>query len=163
MKQLAEAIAPIVVRVLQEEYALQGHTLTGKLAQSISINAKENATGAVLEVLMLEYGVYLSRGVPASKIPYSPGSGARSSKYIAGLTAYAQQRFSVGQKEATRIAFAIARKHKEDGMPTKASFAFSRNGRRTGAIEMAFQDALPELQNKLAPLVSDLAFNLITS
>lgn len=161
MKELAEAIAPIIVRVLREEYEAQGHNLTGSLSQSISTEAEATATGAVLRVLMLDYGVYLSTGVPASRIPYSPGSGVKSSAYIAGLTKFAQQRFGVGQKEATGIAFAIARKHKAEGMPTKASFAFSKNGRRTGAIDAAFQTALPEIQTKLAPLVSDAVFNLI--
>jgi len=161
VKELAEAIAPIVVRILREEYEMQGHKLTGNLSQSISTEAEATATGAVLRVLMLEYGVYLSTGVSASRIPYSPGSGARSSKYIAGLTEFAKKRFRVGQKEATRIAFAIARKHKQEGMPTKASFRFSRNGRRAGAIDAAFQTALPEIQNQLAPIVSDAVFNLI--
>jgi hypothetical protein len=161
VKELAEAIAPIIVRVLREEYEMQGHKLTGNLSQSISTEAEATATGAVLRVLMLEYGVYLSTGVSASRIPYSPGSGARSSKYIAGLTEFAKKRFGVGQKEAVGIAFAIARKHKQEGMPTKASFAFSRNGRRTGAIDAAFQTALPEIQNQLAPIVSDAVFNLI--
>jgi hypothetical protein len=161
VKELAEAIAPIVVRVLREEYEMQGHKLTGNLSQSISTEAEATATGAVLRVLMLEYGVYLSTGVSASRIPYSPGSGARSSKYITGLTEFAKKRFGVGQKEAVGIAFAIARKHKQEGMPTKASFAFSRNGRRTGAIDAAFQTALPEIQNQLAPIVSDAVFNLI--
>jgi hypothetical protein len=40
-------------------------------------------------------------------------------------------------KEAKGIAFAIASKHKKEGMPTKGSVRFSKTGKRTGFIEQA--------------------------
>lgn len=159
--QAARAIAPIILRVLEEEYEQQGHRLTGNLAKSLETNITSTAVSATVQVLMLEYGRYISDGVPASRIPYSPNSGAKTSRYIQGLTDFAQKRFNVGQKEATRIAFAIARKQKQEGMPTRSSFKYSKNGRRTGAIEAAFDQALPEMQTALAPVISDAVFQLI--
>jgi hypothetical protein len=41
------------------------------------------------------------------------------------------------EKEAKSIAFAIASKHKKEGMPTKTSARFSKTGKRTGFIEQA--------------------------
>ena len=160
-EQAAQVIAPIILRVLGDEYEQQGHKLSGNLRSSLGTNIRADAVSAVVEVLMLEYGRYISDGVPASRIPYSPNSGAKTSKYITGLTEFAKQRFAVGQKEATRIAFAIARKQKEQGMPTKGSFRYSKNGRRTGAIEAAFADAVPEMQTALQPVIADAVFNLI--
>lgn len=49
------------------------------------------------------------------------------------------------EREAQRIAFAIASKHKREGMPTKASRRFSKTGKRTGFIEQALDDIEPQL------------------
>jgi hypothetical protein len=42
-------------------------------------------------------------------------------------------------KEAKSIAFAIASKHKKEGMPTIKSQKHSKTGRRTGFIEIALE------------------------
>ena len=50
---------------------------------------------------------------------------------------YAKQKFGASDKESKSIAFAIASKHKKEGMPTKASAKYSSTGKRTGFIETA--------------------------
>ena len=79
------------------------------------------------------------------------GSGARISKYIQGLKNFARLRFGVSDKEALSIAFAIAKKHKREGMPTKSSSRFSKTGKRTEAIE----DALAEVDDELNKMIED--------
>jgi hypothetical protein len=49
-------------------------------------------------------------------------------------------------KEALGIAFAIASKHKREGMPTRASARFSQTGKRTGFIEVALLSKEQEIE-----------------
>lgn len=116
---------------LRAELKAQGHYLTGKLNDSIEYEI-ETEPGLVRAVMECEdYGLAMEFGVPASNIPYSPGSGAGSSKYIQGLVRFWNLRGVTG-KEGVRAAFATARKHKREGMPTRASAVFSTTGARTG-------------------------------
>ena len=50
---------------------------------------------------------------------------------------YAKLRFGASDKESKSIAFAIASKHKKEGMPTIKSQKHSKTGKRTGFIETA--------------------------
>lgn len=116
---------------LRTELKAQGHYLTGKLHDSIQYKI-ETLPGLVrAEMECEDYGLAMEFGVPAERIPYSPGSGAGSSKYIQGLIRYWNKRGVTG-REGVSAAFATARKHKKEGMPTRASAAFSTTGKRTG-------------------------------
>lgn len=130
----------------------QGHRLTGKLEKSIefSIEYDRAKLSANITVFVESYGIPLSTGVPAARIPYTRGSGAGKSKLIQGLTEFARLR-GLGQNDAenTRIAFAIVQAWKRDGgSPTKASKRFSKTGQRTGALE--------ETVKTVEPLIADL-------
>jgi exonuclease V gamma subunit len=83
-------------------------------------------------------------GVTAARIPYTPNSGRPPSKYISGLIDYVKRRMRKSDKEAKGIAFAIASKHKKEGMPTKASARYSSTGKRTGFIEQALDKSSPK-------------------
>ncbi len=94
----------------------------------------------VIEGLVPDYMAINNQGVPANRIPYYPGSGRKESEYIKGLMKYVQQRMGKSEKESKGIAFAIASKHKKEGMPTKNSvIKHSKTGRRTGFIEIALE------------------------
>jgi len=145
-EEVAAQIGEVIKRALILSYTMQGHKLTGGLINSIEHQVRAQVTGAEIDFLMYDYGVILDRGVSAANIPYQRGSGAGSSKYIDGLKQYARLRMGAAtEKEAERIAFAIANKHKQQGMPTKASFVYSQTGKRTGAIDAALEDANPEV------------------
>lgn len=131
------------------EWRRQGHELTGKAAQSIEERVTTRAGATRIEFYIEDYMARISEGVPANRIPYSPGSGAASSKYIQGLTRYARLRFGASRKEAERIAFAIARTHLREGLPSLGSKRFSSTGRRTGFIETALDDE----EERLAALI----------
>ncbi len=148
-KLLAEKIAPIIKLGVQQAYREQGHVLTGALINSIDYAIQATVTGAMIDFMMLDYSVPVNSGVPASRIPYSGRSGGGYSKYIAGLITYARLRFKVPAIEAKKIAFAIANKHKKEGMPTRASSAYSKNGKRTNAI----QQGLDEAQDKVNDMI----------
>ena len=135
-----------IINALREEFAAQGHTLTGKLEESIVSNIVTEGDTVTLQGFAVYYEEFVNDGVPASKIPYSGNSGAGGeSQYIQALIGYAKLRFGVGDKEATSIAFAIAHKHMKEGMPTASSAQYSKTGERIGAVQAAFIKADSEI------------------
>ena len=133
LKQLGEIIRKEVERVLTE----QGHVLTGKIFDEVDNIVKAIKDGYILEGHYQPYSIFVHKGVKAERIPYSPGSGRRHSKYIEALKQYARHR---GMSEPDRAAFAIARVHKREGMPTKASSRFSQTGERLKFLDYALKD-----------------------
>ena len=149
----ANKIGEIAVEAVKLELAAQGHRLTGALIDSVTYQVKQTATGAMIEGLLLDYGIPVNTGVPASRIPYSGGrSGGGASAYIRGLQLFAQLKFRVSKKEALGIAFAIANKHKKEGMPTQRSKRFSKTGKRTGAI----QDGLQNVERQIQEVINEV-------
>jgi hypothetical protein len=98
-------------------------------------------------------------GVTAARIPYTPGSGRKTSKYIDGLINYVKLRMGKSDKEAKGIAFAIASRHKKEGMPTKASAKFSSTGKRTGFIDEALTGKEQQFAEMIELAVAE-AFNV---
>lgn len=118
-------------RDLKQELRDQGHYLTGFLERSMKPKFQETNSGIVLDVEAEDYINDLETGVPASKINVSAG-------YIQELAKYAQLRFGVSGNLATKIGYAIAKKHKREGNPTAASYQFSSTGERKHAIEISY-------------------------
>lgn len=165
-KEAADKIALIVVEAVKNEYTAQGHKLTGALVDSIEAKVKETATGAKIEGLLLDYGIPVNTGVPSEVVRaklYNPNkrSGAGFSKYIAGLQLFAELRFRVPKKEALNIAFAIARKHAKEGIPTRKSRTYSSTGRRTGAIQEGLQKVNDQIENIINELVTTYTQTII--
>lgn len=138
--QLGTVLGEYLRNRLGQELLAQGHRLTSELISSIEYKVQTSANGLTLDFFASEYGTYLNTGVPANRIPYSPGRrGGGTSAYIQGLIRYTQRRMGLRGKDAVSAAFAIARKHKREGMPTRASFQFSGNGRRTGWVDIILE------------------------
>lgn len=149
-ERLANQIAELLIRSIRKEFRLQGHHLTGRLSKSIRDIVALTTTGVNIKILAEGYGVILNRGVPASRIPYTPNkrSGATTSKYIMGLQDFAKKvKPGLSSKQILSFAFAIARKHAKGGMPTAASRRFSKTGRRTRAIDIAFNKVEKEIKD----------------
>lgn len=115
---------------IKEELKQQGHVNTGKLSNSILFGVSENGNDLNLDVSMLDYHVFVEKGVQAKRIPFGGRStGRKSSKYIEGLIAFFRAK-GRSEKEAKSAAFATAHVHKREGMPSRSSFQYSSNGRR---------------------------------
>lgn len=154
-------ISDFVIDELRKTLAIQGHNLTGKLANSIEAYTLDVLNGYLIRFYWEDYGVPLDTGVPAANIKFSPGSGAKSSKYIDGLVKYVKQRMNVsGDKEALGIAFAIAYKQKEQGMSTDGSKRFSKTGKRNEWVDNTLDRVETELfrliENQLYTLLDDI-------
>jgi hypothetical protein len=139
LQKLADDIAQMAIDAVANEWKAQGHNLTGSAVKQMETFVKFEINTLIIEGLVPDYMAINNQGVPANKIPYYPGSGNKTSKYISGLIEYAKKRMGKSDKEAKSVAFAIASKHKREGMPTKASARFSSTGRRTGFIEIALE------------------------
>ena len=129
------------------ELAEQGHRATGKGIKSIEPKVTaEGLDKLVGTILANDYLIPVDTGVKAARIPYSPGSGARTSKYIQGLIRWVGIiKPSLSTKERKGMAFAVAAKHKREGMPTRGSYSFSSNGRRTGWVKHGIEDNVERL------------------
>jgi hypothetical protein len=146
-------IEKLIKNSLQSELTKQGHILTGSLRDSIELISKRTARGYLIDGLFLDYGLPINTGVPGSKIPYTPGSGRKRSKYIDGLIDFVRKRRLASKaSEIKGIAFAIARKQKKEGQPTRGSFKFTKNGRRSNWVD----EGLKNINEQLEKLVQDI-------
>jgi hypothetical protein len=137
LQKLADEISVLAITVVANEWRAQGHELSGSAVKQMETMVRMEINTLIIEGFVPDYMAINNQGVPSNKIPYYPGSGRKTSKYIDGLIDYVQRRMGKSEKEAKGIAFAIASKHKKEGMPTKTSARFSKTGRRTGFIEIA--------------------------
>lgn len=130
-------IATESLKLIADEWTAQGHDLSGKFRSALTYTIRQESDATYIDLIdgTSGYGAILNKGVTADRIPFSPGSGRKTSKYIQGLTRYAMARMGASEKDAVSIAFAIAYKHKEEGMPTNASKRFSKTGERTRFVE----------------------------
>ena len=131
---------------LREELKAQGHSNTGKLEKSIAYDIELKAEKIIVSLFMNTYGIFVDTGVKSSRIPYSgrTGLGGRS-KYIDGLISYFRTK-GLNERDAKGAAFATANKHKQEGMPTRNSYRYSSNGRRTGFVNEAWTSIQSEFE-----------------
>jgi hypothetical protein len=138
LQKLADEISVLAISVVANEWRLQGHELTGSAVKKMETMVRMEINTLIIEGFVPDYMAINNQGVKSDRIPYYPGSGRKTSKYIDGLIDYVKRRMGKSDKEAKGIAFAIASKHKKEGMPTKNSvIKHSKTGRRTGFIEIA--------------------------
>ena len=129
IKALADKISTLAITAIVNEWKAQGHNLTGKAISEIETVIKMYVHNMTFQGFVLDYMAINNQGVPADRIPYTPNSGKKESEYIKGLIKYAKVRMGASDKQAKSIAFAIASKHKQEGMPTKNSvIKYSKTG-----------------------------------
>ncbi len=142
-------IASLVIDSFKKQIQLQGHTLTGDLEASFDAAFLQFGLTDVIAISFNDYGIPLDTGVSPERIPFQSGSGNKTSLYIDGLKRFAKLRFGVSDREAQSIAFAIANKHKREGMPTKNSYSFSKNGERKNWIDLALSETAADIDQAL--------------
>ena len=145
------AAMDIAIEQTQKELTAQGHVLTGRLRDNITQEIEIIGSSIMVHMLLEDYFEPIEKGVAASNIPFGSGGGT-TSDYIQGLIRSFEQR-GLTSKDAKRAAFATANKHRMEGMPTRASFRFSRNGRRTGFLTQAFKDADDKINAVLQTII----------
>ena len=163
MAEFITELLPIVrdvMKQLQQEFRGslqdQGHYLTGKLSKSIDYDIESGANAVTAKMYIDDYGLSVEFGVKAGNIPYGGGGKGGTSKYIQGLIKFWELRGLSG-RNAVGAAFATAKKHKREGMPTRASSKYSSTGKRTGFIQAALEKEIPvitkEIENKFGAIL----------
>jgi len=135
-------------RKIQDELRAQGHVATGRGVNDIDIVISPTQDGFKTEIRMQDYLLIVDKGVPASRVPFGGRTGRGStSRYIEALIEWIGIiRPSLAEAEARSFAFAIANKAKQEGHPTRGSFAFSSNGRRKEWARFAVDQNLDEFE-----------------
>jgi hypothetical protein len=153
--KLGTILGDYLTAKLGQELRDQGHSLTGDLIASLEYRVRASAGGVAIDFLANQYGEQLNTGVPANRIPYTPRGPRRggTSKYIQALIRYVERRMGLRGKEATGVAFAIARAHAREGMPTRASYRFSANRRRTGWVDVVLKNNESEIERMVQEFV----------
>lgn len=142
------------------EIRSQKHSLTGTLENSITYEVQAQGFEDYVGRLFAEdYGRYVDTGVPSNRIPFTPGSGAQSSKYIAGLIAYWKAR-GLADKDALRASFALANIHKKEGIPNSYSLKIANP--RTGFLTNTIENKIPDITARLDKAASIYVENLYT-
>jgi hypothetical protein len=139
----------VIDKTIIDELRAQGHYLTGSLERSFTAEITEgNLT--IIQGMALGYGQILNDGVTPARIPFSEPSGrGGTSKYIQGLFQFWRLK-GLNEKEALRAAFATAKIQKREGMSTKASVRFSKNGRRQEAFDQSFRRVSKRIDQQIA-------------
>lgn len=129
-RNILEQLTDFLAGAIGEEIILQGHNNTGSLLESVRLTINEVFSGIVIEASTLDYGTYLNTGRRAGTMPP-----------VNAIKRWVEQRGIASQeKEVNSIAWAIATKIKQEGIPTRGAMKFSKNGRRTNWIEAVLFD-----------------------
>jgi len=149
------AFADKVADYIAEELEVQGHVIDPNgLAGDIEQKIIQRAGSVELQFWMRHYAKYVEMGVPAEKIKHKFAP-AR----IKGLTSFVERRGIASGKEAKGIAYAIAQKHADYGMPTAKSRKHSQTGRRTGFLEAMAKRHSGDIDDALLILFGDMIDN----
>lgn len=169
--QSVQNFADLLVAEGRNELSDQGHILTGESSQSLHCKINFDKDGATITMMGEYYLLALHTGVTADRIPFTPGNtrrgGGGTSLYIEGLRQFALKRgMASSEEEATRIAFAIAHKHKQQwspegfGMPTQNAYSYSKNGARTGWITRMLASSQRYMEVMAEAVFADFRMNL---
>jgi len=145
LKSMQIAIDEITNEIIQ-----QGHSNTGALVRSVKPHIKLIEDGLRGEITMLDRYIFIQNKTPGARIPFAggrKGKGKIKSKYIQALISFFKRK---GAENAVSAAFATAHKQKKEGRPTKGSFLFSKNGRRTGFLNYSLKNIEQRIYERLS-------------
>lgn len=146
LKKLTLKALQVFIKAGQKELTDQGHRATGKLIDTMEAKIlQEDLDGLRAGIEIEDYGLDLDTGVPANKVPSPFKDVAKFKKHIEKLRDWSKKvKPGLDQLERSEFILAVNRKHRIEGIPTRASFIYSKNNRRTGWIKHSFED--PEVQ-----------------
>lgn len=145
---------------IKAELTKQGHIDTGKLANSMTVKKVESGDTLSVGVEMEDYYGIVESGVKRFRIPFGgrkkKGNNKKKSEYIKALIEWWERKGKNAEK-AKSAAFATAKKHKEEGMPSRNSYKFSKNGRRLKFIQESTNDSpvIKEMEVKILDSCED--------
>ena len=142
-KKIIDGIATLSEELktdLKFELEQQGHKDTGNLINSIHYDIVKENGNIVVVFSYLDYGKDMNDGIKAANV-----------KRLAGIDLKTLEDWAArkGFKNPKWAAIRINQKHLKEGMPTKNSFKFSKNGRRTGWQDHVLKEHKKQMPSKL--------------
>jgi hypothetical protein len=145
-------IGELVKKAIILNFRIQGHVMTGDLIDTINYKIESTDIGGRIDFYLNDYGIYQNYGVTPSQIK-KPFAKPR----IEGLQRFAKLKLGISDdKEALSVAFAIAKKHSIEGMPTK-------NSRSMGKKLDALGDAIKDTEKEVEKMISEAMEYIITT
>lgn len=146
-----QQFAEKVIQNAKYELRQQGHYVTGKTENSFRYEIRWISANTIrCEIWANESAIILNHGVAAQKVPYFPNSGRTKSKYIEALLLWAANiRPELSEKERKSFVFAVAKKAKKEGHPTRGSYRYSKNSRRKDWIKFGVDANIQDIMNEL--------------
>lgn len=163
IEQHTRNVVDFLITDLKRELIDQGHILTGALRDSIELVSLIKTKDSTEAIVMLErYYEALETGVPARSIKFQRGSGKGHSRYIDALVRFWEIKAGLSGDEALRAAFALATKHKKEGMPTQSSWKYSANKRRLAFFSHVIDNSkhVDNFEDRLQLALEDVAERL---
>lgn len=150
-------VAKFLEDKFKERAVMQGHKNTGKLLASHSFEIYEEARSIAAFFYAEHYATILDEGVPASRVPFTLGSGKAHSELIEGLERWL---VSKGDPDPHGGAFRIASSAKaKEGFSSLASNRFSSTGTRRGFIGETIDINSGQISVKMQKAVDDFFQN----
>lgn len=159
MKETAERLSFMLLAKFKKELVEQGHVLDGSLRDSLEMAIDERIGGFTLSFMGLAYGLDLNDGRKAEDIPVRGSQ--RYVELLVDLSKYASKRFGVSGGLSFKIAKNIIGRWRVEGMPTRNSYRFSKNGRRKGWIDYVLENESEEIDKMVNEVMSIGIIDLI--
>ena len=156
-------IGEVLTGHMVSEIESQGHRATGKLIESIDRQTQKVLDGIDTAISYLDYGGIVNSGVRANRIPFGGNrGGGGTSKFITALMEWVRFKGIAGglDKNIKSATFAIAKKMKKEGSPTKGSFQFSQNGRRMKWLDFTVQSNRNYIDSEVKEVSNEYIDNL---
>ena len=153
LKNDVQLAVELLIEATKREWEGQGKKASGRAMQSIEgvvTSRVEDLTGIVL---VEDYMEIQDRGVPASRIaftPRRPGAPTRGgrSQLIESLVEWSRfVKPGLSEKERLGFAFAVATTMSREGMPTRGSVRYSPNGRNLYWSRFALEAVQKDIEN----------------
>jgi len=142
LKKRLLAATNVLVTSGQLELKRQGHRATGKLIDTmeavvLSETSEDFRSGIEIE----DYGLQVDTGTKPGDVPSPFKDVSEFSRFIQKMRVWSRQVLpGLDQSERSDFLLATNRRHRIEGIPTRASKRFSSVGRRTGWIQHGFED-----------------------
>ena len=143
-----DLVGKMLVEALTKELIGQNHKASGRLIQSIEHVVLTTSSGWAIEIDYNNYGSYLETGISASRYKKPVGRAE-----VNGLIQWIKNKgLSKGEKQDKSFAFAIAKKHRTSGYPSKLH---SSNGRSIGFQSYVLQEEDENIRTEIDRIVSE--------
>ena len=141
LKKNLNAAIDYATKQFKDELEQQGHKASGRLEKSFAKQITVTLNGVARGTITAEqYGEYLDKGVKPNRINYNP-------MVLIPWIRIIKPGLSPSEQKSFAYAIKGKQKQKDEGMPTRNSYSYSRNGRRKAYKENALKGKQNELDN----------------